>query len=210
LLDRRRRRAARAASRAVAEFRDILRHPHHRGAVLQAAQQGASWINDPCPSAEFAWSEQITIYQPAEFDQQAKPVAGSWKESVTASGCGGERMLNVLTSVPSPGALVSSVLLAGSTRADPLLQRDSVRYAVAASGGAPPSCRRVYIADTKFIGFEGAPDPGVPPERRVSPWREEWSVVACDKRSVAILHFTPTSTGTNISTNLGETRWETK
>src|ERR1043166_10240382 len=101
------------------EFRAILWHPQHRGAVVQAAQQSVAWINNPCPSATFTPVEPITIYRAAEFDAQAKPTAGEWKESVTASGCGGERMLNVLSTVPSPGALVSSVLLGGSQRGRP-------------------------------------------------------------------------------------------
>jgi len=189
-----------------ANLASILQNPQHQKAVVEAAQQSSTWVNNRCGNATFAIAGLVAIYQPLALDAQARPIAGAWKERVTAS-CGTHRVLNVLTAVKAPGALTSGVLLPGTTRADPQLQRDAVRYAAVASGGAPPpSCRQAYVADTKFVGVEGEADPGLAPARRTPPWKEEWTMIACDKHSIVTLHFVPDATGTMINAGQGETR----
>jgi hypothetical protein len=183
----------------------ILQNPQHQKAVVEAAQQSSTWVNNRCENAAFAITG-LAIYQPVAVDERAQPIAGTWKQTVTAS-CGTYRLLNVITSVKAPGALISSVLLPGSTRADPQLQRDAVRYAVIASGGAPPpSCHQAYVADTKFVDVEGQADPNLPPARRSPPWKEEWTMIACERHSIVTLHFVPDATGTLIHAGQRETR----
>ena len=183
----------------------IIASPEHQKAVIQAAQQGSAWLNNRCGGATFAIASDVAVYQGLELDAQARPTAGAWRERVMAIGCGTSRTLNVLTFVKSPGSLVSGTLLPGTTRADPLLQRDAYRYAALAAA-APASCSQTYIANTAFAGIEGAANASLPPERRYPPWKEEWIVAACDKRSIVTLHFAPDATGTNITANLNETR----
>lgn len=183
----------------------IIASPEHQKAVIEAAQQSSAWINNRCAGATFAITSDVAIYQPLALDEQQRPMAGSWRERVMAQGCGANRVLNVLTFVKSPGRLVSGTLLPGTTRADPLLQRDAFRYAVIAA--KPPSgCARIYVADTAFVGAEGAANASLPPARRLPPWKEEWTVAACDQRSVVTVHFVPDATGTTITTSPGETR----
>ena len=183
----------------------IIASPEHQKAVKEAAQQGSAWANNRDEGATFAIAADVAVYQPLQLDAQRKPTAGAWRERVHAQGCGANRALNVLTFVKSPGRLVSGTLLPGTTRADPLLQRDAFRYAVLAAT-APANCRQPYIADTSFAGVEGAANASLPPERRSPPWKEEWIVSACEQRSVVTLHFVPDATGTNITASLNETR----
>src|SRR6202162_3368769 len=159
----------------------IIASPEHQKAVIQAAQQGSAWLNNRCGGATFAIASDVAVYQGLELDAQARPTAGAWRERVMAIGCGTSRTLNVLTFVKSPGSLVSGTLLPGTTRADPLLQRDAYRYAALAAA-APASCSQTYIANTAFAGIEGAANASLPPEWRSPPWKEEWTVAACDKR----------------------------
>jgi hypothetical protein len=184
---------------------NIIANPEHQKAVIAAAQQSSAWMNNRCAGATFAIGGDVAIYQRLELDQQQRPAAGSWRERVTAQGCGANRVLNVLTFVKSPGRLVSGTLLPGTTHADPLLQRDAFRYAAAAAK-VPPNCSTIYVADTAFAGVEGAANASLPPQRRIPPWKEEWTIAACGQRSAVTLHFVPDATGTNITTSPGETR----
>jgi hypothetical protein len=183
----------------------IIASAEHRKAVIEAAQQSSAWLNNRCGRATFAITPDVAIYQAPELDAQARPTAGAWRERIIATGCGASRTLNVLKFVKSPGSLVSGTLLPGTTRADPLLQRDAFHYATVAAA-APATCGQTYVADTAFAGIEGAANASLPPGRRYPPWKEEWTVVACDRRSVVTLHFAPDATGTNITAHLNETR----
>jgi hypothetical protein len=183
----------------------IIANPEHRKAVIEAAQQSSVWINNRCAGATFSIAVDVAIYQPLELDRERRPVAGSWRERVTAQGCGANRMLNVLTFVKSPGRLTSGALLPGTTRADPILQGDAFRYAALAAKPRA-DCARIYVADTAFGGIQGAANAGLPPQRRNPPWKEEWTVSACDSRSLVTLHFVPDATGTQITASPGETK----
>jgi hypothetical protein len=190
---------------ATASFAAMLRSTQHRNTVLETARQGTIWVNDPCPSATFTPLDQYAVYQPVRVGRGGKPTAGAWRESVKVEGCGVSRILNVFTAVHSAGDLVSVAGLPGTTRADPLLQRDSMPIVTPAVKGRPAGCQQLYVADTRFIATEGEAGP-VGSARRV-PWREEWTFVTCDKRSVVTVHFTPTPDGgTDIRVVVGETR----
>jgi len=185
----------------------LLRDPEHQQTVMQAAQRSLVWVNNPCPGATFANSGDVAIFAPVTVDAQGTATGGAWRERIVAKGCGKQRLLNVLTVVEAPGKLASAALLPGTTRADPQLQRDAMQYAVVAAGGPPPpSCKKAYVGDTKYIAAEGPVDRSLPPQFRTAPWREEWTMVACETTAVVTLHFAPDASGTNIRVNLGETR----
>jgi hypothetical protein len=91
-------------------------------------------------------------------------------------------------------------MLLGSTRADPLLQRDAVAYArTSASLRAPPGCKSFDILDTAFLGQGEASQAKSSGGREMRPWRERWSAQTCDVQTAVLMTFTPVVKGTTIS-----------
>jgi hypothetical protein len=86
-------------------------------------------------------------------------------------------------------------LLPGETKADPKLQRDSIRAAkVAAAGANPPGCDKSWVSDTREIE---------PYKDGDTPWSERWKFDLCGKNAEVDMSFTPSSgAGTNYSAKL--------
>lgn len=181
---------------------DLARYiasPEHQKMVLAAAQ----WINqrlpDGCAAPAFRVAAPVIVLRPARFDATGRPIAGIWHEWVEAAGCGRARRLNVMT-IAAPNKAPSVLpTLPGTTRADPLLQRDGLRYAlIGAAPLAAKDCKKVAITDTRFDAFEGTPAPDARPGFDPRPWRETWTVWACGKAIDVPIHFAPDATGTGI------------
>jgi len=188
---------AQAQSHSISpQFATILQAQQHRDAVLDAAKHSTTWLRHDCPGASLAPLEGIKVWKWPEFDAAGVPIAGDWGESVQASGCGFTRVLNVVTTVRSPGALVTGPLAPGGTRADPILQRDASRYAFAAALLHSPGCKDAFLDDTEI---DHNTDPRPPDAQLAGPARlERWSIVACG-RSVAVeVQFLPTASGTTV------------
>ncbi|MEJ1976867.1 MAG: hypothetical protein WDN49_12900 [Acetobacteraceae bacterium] len=120
----------------------LLQRPDHQAALLQAARAVDATPQGACADARYAPSGDIGMLVPLAVGSDGQPTAGVWKESMTETGCGAPRTLNMLTVVEQGGRLATRPLLPGSTITDPQLQQDSVRYAAAAMGGLPPGCTR--------------------------------------------------------------------
>jgi hypothetical protein len=86
-------------------------------------------------------------------------------------------------------------LLPGETKADPRLQRDSLRAAkIAAAGVNPPGCEKSWVTDTREID---------PYKDDDTPWSERWKLDLCGKGAEVDMLFTPTSgAGTNFTARL--------
>ncbi|HLL28249.1 MAG TPA: hypothetical protein VKT73_11470 [Xanthobacteraceae bacterium] len=86
-------------------------------------------------------------------------------------------------------------LLPGETKADPRLQRDSIRVAkVAASTANPPGCEKSWVTDTREIE---------PYKDGNTPWSESWKFDLCGKRAEVEMSFTPAAgAGTSFSAKL--------
>ncbi len=180
------------------ELDRLLRDPHHREAVLATARQEDAGVVGACPTASIQAGEEVTILQPVQFDSGGKPTAGAWRERLTVLGCGRTRVLNVLTVVRPLGQLATGPLLAGTTHADPVLQRDTVRIAFAAAAATFAGCPDPAIIDTRYVGLEAPPDPTLSAARQTPPWREDWTLRGCNKEVVLPLHFLPDATGTSV------------
>jgi len=77
-------------------------------------------------------------------------------------------------------------LLPGETKADPRLQRDSLRAAkMVAARVNPPGCEKSWVTDTSEIE----------PFKRGTPWIERWKLDLCGKEAEVEMTFTPTSDG---------------
>jgi len=177
----------------------ILQTPEHRRDLLIAAQAVSGAQSQPCAAASYTTTGEVGMLTPYREDAAGKPIAGSWKESMTQTGCGAPRLLNALTTVQPDGKVVVGPLLPGTTIADPELQEDSVQYAAAGLGTMPPGCERGGVIDTTFVGVVGQP-PGVSPKPGDTrkPWTERWTLQACAKHAVVGMRFTPDATGTGI------------
>jgi hypothetical protein len=187
-----------APGAAVAQEQTLLERvlvdPTERAHVLAAARRSTVVLNEPCKSATFALADGVVLYRPVTADATGAVDGGAWKQVVREEGCGASRTLNVLAYVPRARSLATTPLLPGTTHADPQLQADGARYAVAAAGLPEKNCEIGYIADTGFLRRdEAAPNGG-----RGRPWTELWTLVSCSGTTQVAMHFMPDSTGTTI------------
>ncbi len=181
----------------------LIDRPDHRLALRQAAQAVDKNQASACQTGAYATTGEIAILQPLRFDSTGRPIAGAWKESMKETGCNAVRILNALTTVEADNTLETQALLPGTTITDPELQQDSVQYAAGAMGDLPPGCDQGGIIDTAFIGMDGEP-PGTRPKPGsvAQPWTENWTLQACAKHAVVVMHFKPDATGTQIEATL--------
>jgi hypothetical protein len=103
------------------------------------------------------------------------------------------------------GALIRRLMLPGSTRCDPALQRDAamtvytnVRTAVEKSCEA----KNFLIKDTEFVAFDPAAILNAKAGPNAHAWSETWSIVACGREITAHLTLTPDANGTSIKVAL--------
>jgi hypothetical protein len=177
----------------------LLADPGVKQTVLKSASQSAVMLNNPCADAKYVAQSWIGIFKPLEFDSTGLLTSGAWKQSVDEEGCGTRRTLNVAVVMKADNHLASGALLPGSSHADPTLQHDSVLIAFNLAGiaaGEPiDRCKLQYVADTEYVGEEGAALAGA----KGRPWREYWTVVTCKKKSRVPMLFIPDATGTSFS-----------
>ena len=181
------------ATATAQRFAAVLQDPGHRQMVLQSAQKTPAWERVACAGARFSPIPQIAVYAAVVFDKKGMPVAGAWRESLTATGCGAPMTLNVLTKITAPGTLATGYLLPGTTMGDPILQNTGQAVVVRFLGGIPKGCRDAFVADTEFVGFEG-PDAA----RQTGPWKEIWTVDLCSQPKQVMIHFVPEATTVTI------------
>ncbi len=182
-----------------AAFLKLLRDPKEQEGIINTAKRSPVLLQNPCPTAQFSLEKKLVVFKPPTFDGAGTIGDGVWKQAVYAQGCGANHVLNVLVSTLGPGNISSVPLLPGTTRADPLLQRDAVGFAVGAAatvpGGAEADCRTSYFADTEFVAEENVTLPGA----KGPSWRELWTLVSCTHKLLIPVHFIPDSTGTTVS-----------
>lgn len=92
----------------------------------------------------------------------------------------------------------------GTTRADPVLQKDGLMYAmIAASLPEDKECKDMYVTNTEFLQISGPQLEGT----KSPPWDELWTLSKCDKTAQVTMHFVPDKTGTTIRTSPKETKF---
>jgi hypothetical protein len=188
-----------------AQFETFLKDPVMRQNLINAAAKSTVIVQNPCSTAQYSVATRPMVLKPMVFDTAGHPTAGMLHFPVKEEGCGVTRILNTLIGVQGPGTAVTSALAPGSTHADPVLQKDaSVRAFAAALVASLPdaACNVKYLADTEFIEREKAVEGSSTP----TPWRENWTVVLCNKQVVVPVNFTPDPTGTLIVAGGPETK----
>src|SRR5919108_6279523 len=156
--------SARAVGDDTAAFAKLLEDPTEQQHVISGAGRATVFLQNPCADARFSIEKKFVPYKPLSFDGSGTIISGAWKQIVEEQGCGASRILNVMVMAQAAGKLGVMPLLPGETRADPVLQKDGVKYALIALGTVPggrePNCTVGYVADTKFLGEEGEVLPG--------------------------------------------------
>jgi hypothetical protein len=171
---------------------------------LQSPLLSRAWGSSAGACEAIQVSKEVLIFLgPITFDDQGTPLSGSWKHTLTATGCGVSRTLNLFYIADGAGKVNRFPGAPGSTRADPVLQRDSIRYLLAgASAQVPKDCKQIQLIDTEYLGPEADPLPGV----KDSPWHEYWTVRGCGVSARVTMHFSPDATGTAINVKPEETK----
>ncbi|MEP9350266.1 hypothetical protein [Xanthobacter sp. KR7-225] len=184
-------------------FQRFLYSDAYRALLAKAWARVPKAVLPDCPSLTDG-KISATLRQDVAFDGRGMPVSGSWWVRYPVSGCGAERIVNILFVADREGVR-TLVTLPGTTRADVVLQRDALMYAFVGAGTrAPADCKDMLVTDTSFEGFGLAPGPGRPPQ--AGPWRETWTVAACGRTFAVPMEFIPDATGTTINQRPAEIR----
>jgi hypothetical protein len=187
-----------------ANFSKMVSDPDEQKQVLSVAKQSGVVVNNPCPSANFSILDQFVFVQPMVFDSSGRLTQGAWKQSVAEKGCGQNRLLNVLFwRDPNVNSMRAMPLFPGTTRADPILQKDAMPHAAMAAQWPEKDCKSGYMENTEFLKEAGEQLEGA----RGKPWDELWTLASCTRKARVTLHFIPDKTGTTIHTSLQETKF---
>ena len=194
--------ASRADDSAVMAQQDLIAQrmadPTHQQHVISAAARSTVMLQNVCPTAQYSIEKKFVPYQPVELDGSGVLIAGAWKQIVDLQGCGASRQLNVLVLAQGSKGVAVMPLLPGNTHADPVLQKDGVRFAVQATatvpGGHDPACKIGYVENTEYV----AADDSTLPNAKGPGWSERWTLSNCTQQMVVPMHFIPDSTGTGI------------
>ena len=136
-----------------------------------------------CKAAKAAGPTRTQVYKPLTFDRSGQPIAGVFREIVPLDLCGETVELNILATAKPTGAVERINLLPGSSKADPILQKDALQSAyVAASAGK--RCTPFAVRNT--AAGEKQPD---------GRWDETWDLLVCGERVPVSLTFVPTQEG---------------
>jgi hypothetical protein len=143
----------------------VLSDPTEQQHVIGVAGRSTVILQNPCPTAQYALEKKISFYKQPSFDSSGKLVDGAWKQVVDEEGCGVRRILNVLVFAQGPNNVSVVPLLPGTTRADVILQKDAVKFAVQAattvSGGREANCQIGYVADSRGTSISAGPNTAI-------------------------------------------------
>ncbi len=181
---------ARADDAVDPNFLALLKSDAHRAAVLKVATAQAGGLPGACATAAFRPIGEVEFFLLPRSDGAGRVVHGLWREQIAAVGCGTIDLLNVFSLAGPSGEPKLLGGLPGTTRADPVMQKEGLPIAVRGLPAEAGSCHDARVVDTAL-----APDAS---QDRGAAWKETWTVVACDKAYQIPLRFTPTPEGATI------------
>ncbi len=182
-----------------AKFKEFLASAVHKGLVSRALAALPPTVFQQCPTLKSPGS-QTTVMQPISFAPDGVPNAGAWREVFPVSGCGNGTQLNFYFAAGRDGKINTTIEIPGTTRADPLLQRDAQRFANLGAGVAAKDCRKFETKNSRFeaFGLRNPPTPDPGPNTRLRPWWETWTLIGCGRTFDVPISFVPDQTGTQI------------
>ncbi len=144
----------------------------------------------------------IRVLKPISFAADGQPVDGAWKQSFAQDRCGEPLVLNFQFTATADKRIRTLILVPGDDIAEPPLQVQAFRSAMAGIQAAAPACQSgLHVLNTRFDGFDHTRSPGAdpPPGTRVEiPWRETWTLGGCGQAWTAPLAFTPDGATTRV------------
>lgn len=196
---------------APPELLNYISQPAHIKAVMDVIRAQAAQIPmcNPTNAKKLVMRRELTAPGPVLFGANGQPSGGRWTETLTLNGCSQSGIFNVMTFVDRSGQIHTVGLLPGTTKADPLLQRDAseIAFSIVAGHGTAGCKLEVWrIIDTAVAGFSGAPAFDMQPGHNSRPWRENWTVLACNVQVIVPLDFIPDATGTKIAASGADVR----
>ena len=176
--------------------------PAYAGLMRKAFASLPPQVYRHCPALK-AGTSALLILRPITFGPNNTPLSGEWTQGFPVSGCGNDTTLNFHFFVLPTDKTLHVILTApGSTRADPILQRDALGYAITGAGLTIKGCKNFAVLNTHFDHFgldnPATPDPG--PAARFRPWQESWTMSGCGGVANVPISFLPNAGGTQIIT----------
>jgi hypothetical protein len=144
----------------------------------------------------------ILVLKPISFAADGRPYEGAWKQSFPQAGCGEATTLNFLFTATADQRIRTLILVPGDDIADPQVQVEAFRSALASVKAAAPSCQALHVLNTRFEAFDhskaSGPDPA--PGAKVDiPWRETWTLGGCGAAWNVAVAFTPGGGATQVA-----------
>jgi len=187
------------AQAETAAFKKFIFSDAHKGLINRAISSLPQAIFRTCPTLVSNGS-QITVIKPVTIAASGFPNKGAWRESFPVSGCGNDTILNFYFTADSNEKINTLIAFPGTTRADLVLQDDAYKYASVGLVIAGKPCKKFYVKDTKFGGFDSvnptATDLG--PGERYRRWHETWTFAGCDRTFIVPISFLPSTKGTTV------------
>ena len=145
-------------------------------------QQAIERSQKALPGFQCPAEPQIAL--PVIIPYPVKPGAVSWIERYIVA-CNPRTVRNFLLMLEGEQPRVME-LVPGQTTADPLLQRDVLQGAAAATAAARPAgCDKTYVTDTQVTK----------PRDGAGVWVERWSYDLCGTKAATEMTFTPSEAG---------------
>jgi hypothetical protein len=175
--------------------------PEHRQVITTTAVETFNKLQG-CNDARVISYEPLQSFPtfgPLAVDANGNLSSGVIRESVTVAGCGKQKLENIMT-LSDKGQLKSIAGLPGTSKADPVLAKDSMQYAYVGVMRKIGQCKALQVIDTRFDDFEGPANPRAKSQKEGGrPWQETWTLNACGMIVDSVLHFIPDEKGTAIS-----------
>ncbi len=190
-----------ASRPAIDPVQTFINDPRHQKIVFDVAIDTFKHLQD-CDSGTAQPTrvpENFASAGPLVVDTNGTLTSGLLKEPFLVTGCGKQRVENVLT-LSDKGQVKSVAGMPGTTVADPVLVHDTFQYAVMGASSKIGQCKNIRFIDSYFDALEGSPNPRAKSQRNGGRgWRETWTMNACGKIVDTVIHYIPDETGTAIS-----------
>ena len=144
----------------------------------------------------------IRVLKPISFAQNGLPIDGTWKQSFLQAHCRSSTILNFLFTASADQRIRPLILTPGDGIAEPQLQVEAFRDAVASVQGPSVTCQVFHVLNTKFEAFDHSKAPGpdpAPGDKVEIPWREIWTLGGCGNAWDVQMLFTPEGAVTHVA-----------
>jgi hypothetical protein len=147
-------------------------------------------------------SSSVLVMKPISFGPNGLPTEGAWKQSFPQAGCRGGMTLNFLFTATADQKIRTLILEPGDGIAEPRLQVDAFRSAVASVQAGAAGCQALHVLNTRFDAFDHSARPGPDPAPGATvdiPWRETWTIGGCGATWAVPMQFSPANGTTTVA-----------